>query len=169
MHGSSYERMSELIKRHLAGAEDIRVLDVGSRDVNGAYKPLCEKLSWTYTGLDLEKGPNVDVVAKDPYHWPLDDASFDVVLSGQCLEHVEAPWLWIREAARVCRPGGLILLIAPWSCFEHRYPLDCWRILPDGMRYLLSKTGGFEILECGKDEESKGISADTWGVGRKPD
>jgi SAM-dependent methyltransferase len=42
----------------------------------------------------------------------------------------------ILEVARVLRPGGLLCLIVPSGGFEHRYPLDCWRYYPDGVRAL---------------------------------
>ena len=37
------------------------VLDVGSYDVNGTYRPLFPA-GWDYLGVDIEKGPNVDLV-----------------------------------------------------------------------------------------------------------
>lgn len=96
----------------------------------------------------MQAGPNVDIVISDPYNWGLPSSSYDVIISGQCLEHVEMPWLWIKEAERVCKPGGFMILIAPWSCGQHRYPVDCWRILPDGMNVLLTKCANMSLLHC---------------------
>ncbi|MFA7044577.1 MAG: hypothetical protein WC186_09550, partial [Bacteroidales bacterium] len=45
------------------------------------------------------------------------------------------------------KKGGLVCIITPFSVPEHRYPIDCWRILPDGYRYLLEKESDFTILE----------------------
>jgi SAM-dependent methyltransferase len=122
-----------------------RVLDVGSYDVNGTYKPLIEKREgWEYVGLDVAEGPNVDVVAKDPYKFPFKEGEFDVVISGSTMEHVQATWKWVPELARVLRPGGLLCIVTHWSFPEHRYPVDCWRILPDGMTFLFDETHKLE-------------------------
>jgi SAM-dependent methyltransferase len=86
---------------HTAG----KVLDVGSYNVNGTYRPIFGS-GYSYQGLDISPGPNVDIVANNLYRWPVEDNFYDLVISGQCLEHVEAPWLWIDEVYRVCKPGG---------------------------------------------------------------
>lgn len=124
------------------------VLDVGSYNVNGTFRSLIERRGWGYTGLDIAAGPNVDIVTADPYRFPLYDASFDVVISGYCMEHVKSVWRWVPELARMLRPGGLLVIITHWQFFEHRYPVDCWRIMPDGMAHLFDETGvlhGYDI------------------------
>lgn len=134
------------------------VLDVGSQDVNGSYRPLFEDC--IYTGLDQTEGKNVDVVTSDPYKFPFDYDSFDVVISGQCLEHSPRPWLLVQEIARVLRPGGACCIIAPWEWEIHRYPVDCFRILPDGMRSMMADAG-LTVVRCEVFEK------DTIGIGRK--
>jgi SAM-dependent methyltransferase len=145
MHAEALQAMGELLSRiGLAGCE---VLDVGSYDVNGTYRPLVEGRGGIYTGLDVCAGPNVDIVSKQPYGFPLADRSFDVVISGSTMEHVPAIWRWVPELVRVLRPGGLLALVTHWSFPEHRYPVDCWRILPDGMRFLFDETGALRDYE----------------------
>jgi SAM-dependent methyltransferase len=141
--------------------EGTKVLDVGSMDVGGGNYRILFEDRFTYTGLDIAEGKNVDIVSEDPYSWPVQDGAFDVVVSGQCLEHIEAPWLWMKEINRVCKKGGIAIIIAPWSWRIHRYPLDCWRILPDGMSFLLSEVGSFDVLKCDTNRH------DCFGVGRK--
>ena len=92
-------------------------------------------------GLDTIAGPNVDVVTQDPFAFPFDDDQFDIVLSGSTMEHVTAIWRWVPELVRVLKPGGLLAIHTHWRFPEHRFPVDCWRILPDGMRYLFDITG----------------------------
>ena len=124
--------------------EDVKldILDIGSYDVNGTYKSLFMKPKWKYTGLDIAAGKNVDIIATDIYHYPILDNSYDVVISGQCLEHVEDMYAWADEAIRILKPSGLMFISAPYAWHEHRYPLDCWRIFPDGMRWLFVKRTG---------------------------
>lgn len=75
------------------------------------------------------------------YEIPAPDETFDVVLSGNVIEHVRRPWIWMRELARVCRPGGVIATITPVSWPYHEAPIDCWRIYPEGMRALCEDAG----------------------------
>lgn len=139
MHTEAWQAMTELLKRY-DGAPSADVLDVGSYDVNGTYRPLVEGLGWRYTGLDVSAGPNVDIVSRDPYRFPIPDNRYDVVMSGSTMEHVEAIWRWVPELVRVLRVGGMLAIVTHWQFPEHRYPVDCWRIMPDGMRYLFDQT-----------------------------
>jgi ubiquinone/menaquinone biosynthesis C-methylase UbiE len=77
----------------------------------------------------------------DEHSIPAEDASFDVVLSGQVIEHVREPWRWISEVARVCRAGGVVITVNPVSWPYHEAPVDCWRIYPEGMRALCTSAG----------------------------
>lgn len=47
----------------------------------------------------------------------------------------------------VTNPNGRLCLIAPSSGPEHRYPVDCWRFYPDGLR-ALARYAGLEPIEC---------------------
>ena len=148
MHKASHDIMRYFVNKYLNQNTTLQILDVGSYDVNGTYKDLFNNSKWKYYGLDISPGPNVDLVSKGVYDFGLKEHFFDVVVSGNCLEHVEAPWIWIQEIKKVIKPTGLICIIVPFFIHIHRHPLDCWRIAPDGMKYLLSQHGNFEVLEC---------------------
>ena len=139
MHKESYELMNEMLG-HVSGGDSLNVLDVGSYNVNGTFRPLVENRGWRYTGVDTIAGPNVDVVTVNPFLFPFDDGTFDVVISGSTMEHVTAIWEWLPELVRVLRPGGFLAIHTHWKFPEHRYPVDCWRIMPDGMEYLFDMT-----------------------------
>jgi SAM-dependent methyltransferase len=164
MHQVSFDKMRELLSFYAPSKG--KLLDVGSQNINGCYRSLVSN-AFDYTGLDVSPGNNVDVVSPDLYNWPIPSNNFDVVISGQCLEHVEDIWLWVKEIYRVCKPCGYAFIIAPWSCGEHRHPKDCWRIFPDGMKYLLTSVAGFRVIECGRNEKDRNDIGDTWGVGVK--
>jgi len=154
--------MAEFGAEFMDSAKATQILDVGSFDENGSYRALFGQPPWTYVGCDIQPGRNVDIVLPDPYDWQLEPESYDVVVSGQCMEHVPDLASWARAAARVLRSGGLMCLIAPWQQDEHRYPLDCWRILPDGMAWLLRDVAGLEVLKAFKQD------IDCVGIARKP-
>ena len=173
MHVSSYEHMQRLVSKYLDRDRAIQAIDIGSYDVNGSYRTLFDSPNWRYTGVDLEKGPGVDVVLTSPYRFPFASRSVDVIVSGQAFEHVEYFWMTWLEMIRVLKPGGLIFLIAPSRGPEHRYPQDCWRFYPDGYR-ALAKFGRCELVEVTTDWEphpdpGSGPWGDTVGVFRGAD
>lgn len=150
MHQSSMRAMSEFVSTHLAryAGTPLRILDVGSMNVNGSYRELMTDPKWEYTGLDAAAGPGVDIVLPSPYDWaPFKSNSFDVVVSGQAFEHIEYPWVTIVEVSRVLKPGGVACLIAPSGGHEHRYPVDCWRYYPDGMA-ALARWADLDVVSC---------------------
>jgi len=102
---------------------------------------------WNYLGIDMEPGENVDLVLADGYDWKeIADNSFDVVLCSQVMEHARYPWRLAQEIARVLRPRGLALLVAPSAGHVHRYPEDCFRYFPDGLP-ALAATAGLSVIE----------------------
>ena len=136
MHKSSILRMKWFVDHYTSkiSKSQVKVLDVGSYDVNGSYKPLFAEEKYLYTGLDMEDGSNVDLVLENPYDWDaIATDSFDVVISGQAIEHIEFFWITMSEMTRVLKKDGLLCLIAPNGFREHRYPVDCYRFFTDGM------------------------------------
>lgn len=139
MDSKSYEMVKWFVNFVKLEDKPLEILDIGSMDLNGSHRDLFPNPKWSYTGLDIEEGKNVDIVSLDLYHYPLQDNFFDVVISGQCIEHVEDIYAWSDEAIRVLKPGGVMCITAPISWEEHRYPFDCWRFYPDGLRWLFVK------------------------------
>lgn len=143
------DKMRRFQEKYLAQRtyENLKILDLGSFDVNGTYKEVFNFPKWDYTGLDSESGKNVDIVLADPYYWreiPSDSA--DVLVSGQVFEHIEFFWISMLEIVRVLKPGGICCIIAPAGGHEHRYPVDCWRFYPDGFA-ALARFARLDVLE----------------------
>jgi len=155
--------------------EPLRILDLGSQDVNGSYRSLFSRAPWHYVGIDMAAGNNVDIVLRTPYIWKeVGSESADVVISGQAFEHIQYFWITILEIARVLKPGGVCCILAPSGGQEHRYPMDCWRFYPDGM-VSLADFVQMEVMEAVTQWQNLGYtdSSDVWHdtmlVCRKPD
>ena len=135
MDVSSMLRIKYFVDTYLVSdGSPVSVLDIGSYDVNGSYKRYFNASHFKYTGLDMVNGPNVDIVPKNVYKWKeIADNSYDVVISGQVLEHAEFFWVTVAEMVRVLRPEGLLCIVVPRGFVRHRYPVDCYRFDADGM------------------------------------
>jgi SAM-dependent methyltransferase len=168
MHPSSFAHMQSTVQQYLGDCSPLSVLDIGSYDVNGSYKPIFNRPGWTYVGVDQTEGPNVDVISKDPHKLPFNDNHFGLVVSGQAFEHMEYFWIAILEIARVLKPNGKAIIIAPSKGPEHRYPIDCWRFYPDGFQ-TLGKWSGLAVLTTKSDLADVNSGwGDTVGVFQKP-
>lgn len=161
MHPSAYESARLFVAEHLDLSARLSIIDVGAYDVNGCVRPLFDNPNWSYTGLDMVGGPNVDLIATQSYQWPVVSDAYDVAISLNTVEHVQQPWNWIVELSRIVKPGGIVFICAPHTLGFHEYPIDCWRAWPDGMRGLFKHAGIAEI-----DIHTYGI--DTVAIGRKP-
>ena len=141
--------MRDLILEHISADENLLVLNVGSKDNldNCPYfKDLFFDTNWEWLGLDLEEGIDVDIVSH-PYSYPFKNNTFDALVSNQVMEHVEYPWLWFKELARILKPKGKLIISTTWRFKIHRHPVDCWRTLPDGMKAIF-KYFGFTTEVC---------------------
>jgi len=99
---SFFERLRDRFPDYF---RDVRVLEIGSLDVNGTLRHLFGNPVW-YTGLDLAEGPNVDVVA--PAHLFESGFQYDTVISAETLEHDLYYRRTLKNMMRLLRPGGLM-------------------------------------------------------------
>jgi SAM-dependent methyltransferase len=130
--------MALCVDHYLEQGRRYRVLDLGSRisrDQQLTHRQLLADHDVEYTGVDVRKGRNVDLVMKKPYRIPVRSGTVDIVFSGQVFEHIPFPWASIMEIARVLTGGGLAFITAPSRGHVHGKH-DCWRYYPDGMRAL---------------------------------
>ncbi len=158
--------LSPMMRRflELANARGGRVLQVGARTPDGVDVALPrERLAARVTGLDIHPGPSVDLVG-DAHVLSrfLRPGSFDAVVSGAVLEHLEAPWLFAAEVNRVLKPGGLVYQLAPGAWPAHAQPNDFWRMSAEGMRVLFGAASGFEVLAAGDSGPAALIPTPAW-------
>ncbi len=149
MHPSAMSNGLRFVEKYLSRMPEIRVLDVGSYDVNGSLKPCFEKSGWDYVGLDYKGTPqeNVNYFIMPDGGFPFENDSFDVIVSSSCLEHDLAFWNTFAEMIRVSRDGALIYLNVPSEGPYHPHPVDCWRFQKDAFKALSSAFPQVELLE----------------------
>lgn len=150
-------------------AQDVnnrRILEIGSRSVNGSLRPIIESLMpIEYVGVDLEPGPGVDKICSvDRVVEAFGQESFDVVISTELVEHVLDWRSAVSNIKTVCRRGGMIVLTTRSVGFHyHGYPYDFWRYEPEDIRAIFHD---MEILMLERDgKDSPGVFAKI----RKPD
>lgn len=122
-----------------------RVLELGPDALPSSYRALADADVAAWDTADFHGRPGMTYALHDPYVFPIDDDAYDVVLSGQVIEHVPKVWRWIGEIARVTRPGGILITVAPVSWPYHEDPHDCWRMYPEGLSALY-EDAGLEVL-----------------------
>ena len=161
-----------------------RILDAGAGELRN--RPLCAHLKYVsqdfcqYQGqaaaTTLNEGlqskswdtSGIDLVG-DITRIPAPDDSFDAILCSEVLEHVPEPTHALDEFTRLLKPGGTLILTAPFSSnvhmapyhfcsgfskywYEHHLPIRGFKILelsPNGdwyasLRQEIERLGGLE-------------------------
>ena len=135
-----------------------RILDAGAGTQR--YRRFCEHLDYVsqdfaqYDGGGDGKGlqtgqwdtSKIDIVC-DIISIPEPDASFDAILCSEVLEHVPAPAKVIDEFVRLLKPGGTLILTAPFASLVHFTPYHyCSGFSRYWYEYHLPQSG-FKIIE----------------------
>ena len=147
MHNSALESFNNFKNIYLSKLSNkkFKLIEIGSLSVNSNIKNNLED-NMEYIGMDIVKGKNVDVVLDDPYKFPFEDKSVDVVISISNFEHIEFFWLTYLEILRVLKNDGLFFLNAPSNSKYHRHETDNWRFYPDSS-ISLQKWGEYNNFE----------------------
>lgn len=135
-----------------------RILDAGAGSQQ--YRNLCSHLVYVsqdlaeYDGLGDGKGlqtgdsdyGKLDIIS-DITHVPEPDSSFDAIMCTEVLEHIPSAEAAIAEFARLLKPGGHLILTAPFCSLTHYAP---YHFVTGFNRYfyerLLPETG-FQVVE----------------------
>ncbi len=130
MHKSALDSFLHFDKTYLSLLSEPHIVEIGSLDINSSIKNFISQ-KHTYTGVDITAGKNVDVVLKDPYKFPIDGDSVDVVIAISTFEHIDFFWLTYLEILRILKKGGIFFLNVPSNGNFHRHNNDNWRFYPD--------------------------------------
>jgi SAM-dependent methyltransferase len=117
-----------------------RVLEIGPSGIPSVYKMAVGGRAGVWDTLEVKEGPQFTYGGVMDYSYPITDETYDIVVSGQVLEHVKKIWVWIKEVARLCKTGGIVIIISPVG-YPYHGPVDCWRVFPEGMEALYEEAG----------------------------
>lgn len=119
------------------------LVDLGCGDM--PYRPIFAPKVRRYVGADLERNRLADLHFDAAGRVPLPEATADIVLSSQVLEHVRSPQDYLREAHRLLKPAGVLLLSTHGYWRYHPDPTDFWRWTRDGLVVEIERAG-FEVV-----------------------
>lgn len=140
-HGGKLTMIDQLIRPHLKAGS--RLLEIGcgagnlllQASVRGSFPVALDlamqsltfvrsRLREARSGLEAPIGFACTQAVGE--RLPLADESFDCVLLSEVIEHLKAPKISIREASRVLRPGGRLLVTTP--NYRSLWPIMEWTV-----------------------------------------
>jgi len=105
---------------------------------------LCEIL-----GIERQYIKELNHPEYDVRRLPFLDASFDICVADQVIEHVESDLNSVfKEVSRILDFGGIFVNATVMTYPIHYGPKDMWRITPEGHQYLF-ESNGFEVITSG--------------------
>lgn len=113
MHLNSRLIFEKYAREHFRSG--MHVLEIGPDAFPSTYRAMVANPTIVWDTLDLHESSQLTHRAVSEYAFPIPDDNYDLVLSGQVIEHVRKVWVWIREVARVARVGGTVITIGPVS------------------------------------------------------
>lgn len=184
---NTHNRVYELVRQHLPEAKGKKVCDLPCGA--GAFSARLAQSGAEVTAVDLE--------AVEPFYYdkarrvladanlklPFADGEFDAMVSIEGIEHLENPSFFVRECARIVKPGGLVFLSTPnVDSYRsrrsthihgfHKYfrPLSphhkvAWHLHPIDMTFMRGalKKAGLEIVEVAVNRMSgKSFWSELW-------
>lgn len=129
--------LDRFVQEHASAA---RTLDIGAQ--TGPYAASFPNR----VPIDLTARPGILVVT-DAQRLAFRDASFDVILCTEVLEHIPEPQRAIDEMFRVLAPGGKLVLTTRFLFPIHDAPHDYFRFTKYGLRHLLRRFDALDVRE----------------------
>lgn len=142
-----------------------KVIDIGA-GVFGACQYAAEKtdlncrfyaFDQSYTAAEIVRKvtPEVDYIIGDcSGRFPFIFDSFDVVIAGEIIEHMEEPAKFAEELCRICKPGGWVALSTVDTNSENAkkhgdYAEHLWEFTPEDLIGFFEPFGETQYLTVG--------------------
>ena len=118
-----WDRFARLLKNYNGGT----LLDAGCLN-----SPICVEMKAKYPESEVyaldhadeviayyqARYPQVHYICANCYELPFENETFDYIVAGEILEHLDSPEKLIEEAYRVLKPGGWFALSTPFEEFS---------------------------------------------------
>jgi ubiquinone/menaquinone biosynthesis C-methylase UbiE len=139
-----------------------RILDAGAGELQ--FKKFCKHLDYVaqdfaqYDGQGDTKGlqmgiwdqTKLDIIC-DITEIPEPEASFDAILCVEVFEHLPNPVLALKEFSRLLKPGGQLIITAPFCSLTHFAPYHFATGFNSYFYENHLKAYGFEIIELSRN------------------
>ena len=133
-----YQLQSSLDDCGIKESQGLRLLEVGFKE--GLFLQVCRQGGIDAVGLEVNpdyykslhrREPDFELILYDGNAIPLPDASFDMIVSYQVLEHVGSLETTLAECVRLLKPGGVMYHVFPnyQSFYEGHYKIFWWPFL----------------------------------------
>lgn len=138
-------------------------------------EPAILKVADRYVGVDWSStlhGTHMDVVGDLNQELSIADSVADTVISISVLEHLRHPEVMLREAFRILKPGGTMILQTPFQWHIHEAPYDYFRYTPYALKSMLEDAGFKQVAvtPLGATFTTIGMKLNYWlaaKIGRK--
>ena len=138
-HQAAESRRLHALVRLLAPKPDETILDAGCG--SGWFAVACHRTGATVRAMDIAPGgvagarqrygQHAGFLAGDVYRLPFLSQSFDAIVLSEVVEHLEDVAAALREAHRVLRPGGRVLVSVPYrERITYHLCIHCNRLTP---------------------------------------
>lgn len=138
--------ISYVSKKYFSGI----LLDIGCGKM--PYKKMIQEESTinSYIGVDIENKLYQGEINPD-YFWdgknlPFQSNEYECAMLIEVLEHVPEPIQVLKEAARILKSDGVLLITVPFLWTLHTVPNDEYRYTPFALKRMLEAVG-FEVVE----------------------
>lgn len=132
----------EKFKHHYRG----HLYDLGCGEMS--YKSWLLRHADQYTGVDwagTQHQLQADIVADLNGPLPIESEVADTVISLSVMEHLREPDVFLQEAHRILKRGGVMVMQVPFMWWVHEAPNDYYRYTQFGLQYMFEKAGFSQI------------------------
>ena len=117
MHNAAMEFIFTGFNNWKGDRIDLNILEIGSLDINGSVRPMFKPFQVTYTGIDMQEGPGVDIVVDAAKF--INFEAYDVVVCAEVFEHTPQWPQIIQNSYNNLVDGGIFIAT---MAGEGRYP-----------------------------------------------